>query len=69
MTEEYVEKDNIKFLLTEYSNWLVTNAIPKYFYEDLKSNSTIFLNASTLMNYLSKVIIILKDKFPKHCAW
>ena len=22
MTEEYVEEDNIKFLLTDYSNWI-----------------------------------------------
>ena len=31
MTEEYVEEDNIKVLLTEYSNWLDTTSIPKYF--------------------------------------
>ena len=68
MTEEYIEEDNIKVLLNEYSNWITTNAIPKYFYEDIKSNNTIFLNASTLHNYLSKVIIILKDKSPKHCV-
>ena len=60
ITEEYVEEDNIKSLLTEYSNWLATTAITKYFDEDLKSNSTIFINASTLENYLSKVIIMLK---------
>ena len=28
-TEEYVEKDNIKLILTGYSNWLSNTAIPK----------------------------------------
>ena len=69
MTEEYVEEDNIKVLLTEYSNWLATTASPKYFDEDLNSNRNIFLNASTLKNYLSEAIIVLKYKSPKHCAW
>ena len=42
MTEDYVEEDNIKVILTDYSNWLVTTYIPKYFDEDLKSSSTFF---------------------------
>ena len=42
MTEEYIEEDIIKVLLTEYINWLSTTAIPKYFDEDIKSNITIF---------------------------
>ena len=67
MTEEYVEEDNIKVLLTEYRNWLATTVIPKYFDEDLKSNRTLFLNAINLENYLSKFIIILKEKPPNHC--
>ena len=69
MTEEYVEEYNIKFLLTDYGNWLATTAIPKYFDEDLQSNSPFRLNASTLNNYLRNIILILKDKSPKHCAW
>ena len=69
MTQEYVDYDSIKLLLTQYSNWLSITAITKYFDEDLKSNSTIFLNSSTLKNYLSKVIIMLKDKFTKYCDW
>ena len=69
MTEDYVEEDNIRVLLTEYRNWLATTDIPTYFYKDLKSNITTFLNTSTLRNYLSKVIIMLKAKFPKHCDW
>ena len=31
MTEEYVEEDNIKFPLTDYSNWIATPSIPKYY--------------------------------------
>ena len=69
MTEEYVEEDNIKVLLSEYINWLDITAIYNYFDEDLKGNITIFINSSTLKNYLSNFIIILKDKFPNHCAW
>ena len=69
MTEDYVEEDNIKVLLPEYSNWLFITAITKYFDEDLKSNINIFLNTSTLKNYPRKFIIILRKKFPKHCAW
>ena len=69
MTEEYVEKDNIKFILTDYSNWLATTVIPNYFDEYLKRNSTLKLNANTLNNYLSKAVLMLKDKFPKHFAW
>ena len=69
MTWEYAEEDNIKVLLTEYSNWLATTATPNYFDEDLKHNSTLFLDAIILKNYLSKVIIILKYKFTKHCTW
>ena len=68
-TEDYVEEDNIKVLLTEYSNWLSTTAIPKYFDEDLHNNSTLFINTITLNNSLSKVIIMLRDNFTKHCAW
>ena len=67
-TQNYVEEDNIKFLLTQFINCLATTAIPKYFDEYLNSNNTLFLNSSTLKNYLSKVIIIFKDKFPNHCA-
>ena len=67
MTEDYVEEDNIKVLLTEYSNWLATTAIPKNFDENLKINISLFINTSNLQNYLSKVIITLKDKFPKQC--
>ena len=48
MTEDCVEEDNHKFILTEYSNWLSTTAIPKYFDEDIKSNCTLFLNKITL---------------------
>ena len=69
MTEEYVDKENIKVPLTDYSNWLATIDITKYFDEYLQSNSTININASTLKNYLSKVVLMFKDKFPKHCAW
>ena len=28
----FVKDDKIKFLLTDYSNWLATIATPKYFY-------------------------------------
>ena len=69
MTEEYVEEGNIKVLLTDYSNWLVTTAIPKYFHDDLKSNSTLNINVSTMKKYISKVILVLKNKFPNNCAW
>ena len=68
MTDDYVEGDNIKFLLTEYYNWLITTSITKYFDEDLKSNSNLFINASTMKNYLWKVIIMFKYKFPNNCA-
>ena len=60
MTEEYVEEDNIKFLFTEYRNWLSTTDIHKYFDEYLNSNRAIFLNSSTPKNYISKIIITLK---------
>ena len=30
MAEEYVEEDNLKSLLTYYSNWLTTSAITKF---------------------------------------
>ena len=69
ITNEYIEEDNIKFILTEYSTWIAATVIPKYFDEDLKSNRNIFINAITLNDYLSKVIIVLKYKFPKHCDW
>ena len=68
MTEDYVEEDNIKSLLTEHSNWLATTLILKFFDKDLKSNITIFINTSTLENYLIKFIIMLRDKFPNHCV-
>ena len=35
MTDEYVEEDNMEVLLTDYSNWLSTTVIPKYFDEDI----------------------------------
>ena len=69
MTEDYVQKDKIKDLLTDYSNWLVTTDINKYFDKYLQSNSIINPNERTLDNYLSMVILILKDKFLKHCTW
>ena len=69
MTDKYVEEDNIKVLLTDYSKWLATTSIPKYFNGDIKSNSTLNLNAITLNIYLRKVILMLKDKFPKNCDW
>ena len=69
MTEDCVEEDDIKVLLTEYSNWLSTMAIPKYFDEDININITLFINASIVNNNLSKFTIMLKYKFPNHCAW
>ena len=69
MTEEYVEEDNMKVLLTDYSNSLSTTAISKYFDEYLYSNSTLEKNARDPNNCLGKVIIMFKDKFPKHCTW
>ena len=69
MTEYFVEEDNVKVLLTDYSNWLSTTDIPNYFDEYIKSNSTLNINSITLKNYLSNVILVLKDKFPKHFAW
>ena len=69
MTEEYVEEDNMKVLLTDYSNSLATTAISKYFDEDFNSNSTLKLNASVMKNYLSKVILMFKNKFLKQCDW
>ena len=68
MTEYYVEEENIKFLLTDYSNWLSITAITKYFDEDFHINSTLNLNSSALNNYLINLIFMLKDKFPKNCA-
>ena len=69
MNDDYVEEDNTNILLTDYSNWLATTDITKYFDEDLKSNSTIKINSTTLKNYLSNFIIMLKDKFSKNCVW
>ena len=69
VTEEYLEEDDIKVLLTDYSRWIATTSIPKYSDEYLRSNSTIFLNASTLNNYLSNFIIMLTNNFPKHYVW
>ena len=60
MTEEYVEEDNIKLLLTDYSNWLFTTSIPKYFDEEILGNRNLNLNSSTLKNDLIKVILKLK---------
>ena len=60
MTEEYVEEDNIKFLLTYHSNCLATTFIPIFFNEELQSNSILNLNASTLKNYLSKSILMFQ---------
>ena len=57
---EYVEEDNIKYLLTDYSNWLDTTTITKCFYENIQSIINIKLNITTLNNYLSNIIIILK---------
>ena len=68
MTKEYVEEDNKKVLLTDYSSWVATTAIPKFFDQDLQSNSTLKINSSTLNNDIGKVVLILKDRFPKHCV-
>ena len=67
MTDEYVEENNIKVLLTDYTNWIATTAIPKYFDEDLKININLKIKASTLRSYIRNFIIMLKYKFPKHC--
>ena len=69
MTEDYVEEGNIRVTLNDSSNWISTTYITKYFDEYLKSNSTLKLNSSTLKNYLSKLILMLKDKFTNHCPW
>ena len=70
MTEEYVEEDKMKAPLTDLSNWISTTAIPEFFKnEDLQSNITLNLNVSTLNNYISNVIFMLKEKFMKHCDW
>ena len=63
ITEEYVEEYNMQVILTSYINWLVTTSIPKYFDEDLKSNSTLNLNTITVKNYISKVVLIRKTSF------
>ena len=68
ITDYYIEADNIKVLLTDYSNFLATTYIHKFFNKKIHSNSTTKLNTSTLNNYLSKVILMLKDKFPKNCV-
>ena len=68
VNEEYVEEYNTKVILTYYSNQLSTTAISKYFDDDLKSNITLKLNTSTFENYISKVNIMLKCKFPKNYA-
>ena len=36
MTEEYVEEDNIKILLPEYSNWISTAAITSILMKTLR---------------------------------
>ena len=69
MAEEYVEEDNIEFILTDYINWIPTTSIPKYSDEKLRSNSTLKLNVITLKNYIRNVILTLKEKFPKNCDW
>ena len=38
-TEDYVQEDTTKFLLTHYSNWLSTTAITKFFDEYLQSKT------------------------------
>ena len=60
MTADYVEEDNIKVLLTDYSNWLSTTDIPKYFDEYLKINSILNLNARKLNNDLINIILMSK---------
>ena len=62
MTEDYVEYNNMKFLSTDYNNRLATTSIPKFFNEDLQSNSALKLNASTLESCLGKVILVLRKK-------
>ena len=69
MTNKYVDVDNIKFLLPYYNIWLSTTTFPTYFDQDLNSKSTLKLNASTMNNYLSKVILMLKHKFTNYCAF
>ena len=68
MTEEYLDEDNTKVILTNYMNWLAIAAIHKYFDEYLKINRTLNINAIPLKNYLSKVILMLKYKFPNRFA-
>ena len=59
----------MKVLLTDYSNRIITTAITDFLDEDLQSKITLKLNKSTLHNYLGKLILALKEKFPKHCVW
>ena len=61
MTDEYVEEDNIKLLLPDYSNWISTIAITSIY-------STLKINTSNLNNYLRKFILMLEETFPKHYA-
>ena len=69
MTEDYLEEDNIRVILTDYSNWLATTDITEYFDGYININSTLKINTITLKNYLRKVFLVLKEEFPNHCAW
>ena len=66
ITDDSLEGDNIKLLLNDHSNWTSTTSIPKYFDKELQNNSPLKINEITLNNYLSKFILLLKYKFPKH---
>ena len=68
-SEDYIQEENIKIILTDYSNCLTTTSIPKFFDGDLQSNSNPKINAITLKNYLREAILMLKDNFTKKCAW
>ena len=58
MIEQHVEEDNTKLLLTDYSNWIFTTVVNKFFDEDFQINRTLNLNTSTPKKYLIKVIIV-----------
>ena len=67
ITEEDVEKDITKTILTDYSNCLATTAITIFLNKDFQSNSTLDLNTRTPRNDIFKVILLLKEKFLKNC--
>ena len=67
-TAEYVEQYNIKVSVTDYSNWLATTGVTKFFDEYLQSNRNLNLNTSTLEYYLNKFILIPYEKVPNNCA-